>query len=516
MKCFIPAWYSDENWWQSHAKPIFFKKSKTEFDDLISLMGMHLKNEQPFVLVLLNYSPDLRTFLHRHDLFDAHYWSLFDEIQGFKHQTPQSVDYRQLNWPEETEFIYMPFYIRAITSEFQYSNIYFSQEGYLIWIESYENDVKRRRYIFDDRGFLSSVMIYDDKGQVDHQLYMTFDGDWVMKEDGATGKVEIHHKYQPLFNQITYAHMTDIIHEWFQWYIDRADTPIEAAIVASDIRHNHLVAAHIPCEQLCFSIFQGRKSAEPENEFASIKKGRYWLVDTIDNEGRLSHYQKQFQSDNQMMRITPFDVQVHANISSQLHEMKIGVWIDGIDPLLFECTMAQLKVEMQQHPQVRVELLSKTHDVIPSWINETMQHINRELSGNNSTPEMIRDIVGDEAIEYVVLKKVPFENQLVEAIATMRLIIDLSDEPDLFLQICSIGAGLPQINLNPTDYVQHGVNGYLLHHIDDLAIATDYFLNHLKNWNRAFAYSMKLAKHYASHQIVKQLAHWIVGDENGA
>ena len=136
--------------------------------------------------------------------------------------------------------------------------------------------------------------------------------------------------------------------------------------------------------------------------------------------------------------------------------MKIGVWIDGIDPLLFERTMAQLKVEMQQHPQVRVELLSKAYDVIPSWINETVQQINQELSENNTTPEMIRDIVGDEAIKYVVLKKVPFENQLVEAIATMRLIIDLSDEPDLFLQICSIGAGLPQINRNPTDYVQHG------------------------------------------------------------
>ncbi|KIR10375.1 accessory Sec system glycosyltransferase Asp1, partial [Staphylococcus gallinarum] len=94
MKYFIPAWYPEQHWWQNRAD-----QQATAFDDMISLMSMHHQNEQPFQLLVLNYTPNLRTFLHRYELFDAAYWSVFDEIQGFTHQTPQAVDYRQLDWP---------------------------------------------------------------------------------------------------------------------------------------------------------------------------------------------------------------------------------------------------------------------------------------------------------------------------------------------------------------------------------------------------------------------------------
>lgn len=37
-------------------------KKKTEFDDMISLMGMHLENELDYQLIVLNHAPNLRTF----------------------------------------------------------------------------------------------------------------------------------------------------------------------------------------------------------------------------------------------------------------------------------------------------------------------------------------------------------------------------------------------------------------------------------------------------------------------
>ena len=66
---------------------------------MISLMTMHSSNNVDYQLIVLNFSPYLRTFLH---------WSVFDEIQGVGHQTPQAIDYRDLSWPEGTEFI-LPF-----------------------------------------------------------------------------------------------------------------------------------------------------------------------------------------------------------------------------------------------------------------------------------------------------------------------------------------------------------------------------------------------------------------------
>ena len=131
---------------------------------MISLMTMHSSNNVDYQLIVLNFSPYLRTFLHRYDLYESHYWSVFDEIQGVGHQTPQAIDYRDLSWPEGTEFIFTPFQIQAITGDNTFSKIHFSQEGYLMWVEDYKYSTIQRRFVFDDRGFISAVRTYTPDG----------------------------------------------------------------------------------------------------------------------------------------------------------------------------------------------------------------------------------------------------------------------------------------------------------------------------------------------------------------
>lgn len=256
MKRFIPAWYSSHQWWESQAEPFYRKRSITEFDDLISLMAMHQKNDCDFEMMILNYSPHLRTFLHRHDLFESKYWSVFDEIQGFTHQTPQSVDYRQLNWPSGTEFVYTPYLIRAITAKNRYSNIYFSQEGYLIWIEDFENQTKCRRFVFDDRGCLSSVLYFDAQGTPQTLRYMTQDGDWILEENLVQGTVAVHEKYEIHFSKYTYSTMSEVIQEYLGYHRDRTMNDLDEIIIAADVRHNALITKTFKTQRLCFSLFQ--------------------------------------------------------------------------------------------------------------------------------------------------------------------------------------------------------------------------------------------------------------------
>ena len=73
-------------------------------------------------------------------------------------------------------------------------------------------------------------------------------------------------------------------------------------------------------------------------------------------------------------------------------------------------------------------------------------------------------------IEYV-----PFSEDFVRAISNLRLVVDLSNEPDLFLQICCIGAGVPQVNYRGTDYVKHEQNGLIIKDISQIVSALDYF-----------------------------------------
>ena len=168
MKQFIPAWYDSKNWWKSTVEPFYIKRKVTEFDDMISLISMHQKNSEAFNTLILNYQPMLRLFLHRHDIYETSYWSLFDDIQGARQITPHAIDYRDLAWPEDTEFIYTSFQVIARTEAHKYSKIQFSQEGYLVVIEEYVHEKLQKKYIFDDRGFISSIETFQSEDTVSY------------------------------------------------------------------------------------------------------------------------------------------------------------------------------------------------------------------------------------------------------------------------------------------------------------------------------------------------------------
>ena len=81
------------------------------------------------------------------------------------------------------------------------------------------------------------------------------------------------------------------------------------------------------------------------------------------------------------------------------------------------------------------------------------------------------------------IKNITDELSLIQELDDTRLIIDLSEQPNLYTQIAGISAGIPQINLVGSDYVTHLQNGYILDSISDLPTAADYYLEGLKNWN---------------------------------
>ncbi|MDT3991831.1 accessory Sec system glycosyltransferase Asp1, partial [Staphylococcus aureus] len=87
-------------------------------------------------------------------------------------------------------------------------------------------------------------------------------------------------------------------------------------------------------------------------------------------------------------------------------------------------------------------------------------------------------------------------------------------EPDLYLQISAISAGIPQINGQQTDYVSDYDNGRIINTVDELDDALNYYLFYLKNWNYAYAYSLKLIDAYASKNIINQLDELIEGEND--
>lgn len=515
MKHFIPAWYSDSSWWKDKAVPFYNKKLMTEFDDMISLMNMHVENNIEITFIVLNYIPDLRTFLHRHNLFEVSYTSLFDEIQGFHHSTPKAIDYRDLDWPEKTEFVFTPYLIKCITSTLSYSNIYFNQDGYIVWIEDFENDTKKRRYLFDDRGWLSAMRTFDDKGNELEQHYMTIDGDCILIENIRDGSISVNDKYKHRFNKEKYDNMSEFVEEQLSKYVRYQFNNGDIVIAASDIRHNKIISNQVRNENLCFTIFTGRNKNLSEKELEFIRKGKYWLVDSQVNEYALMNYRNHHALNNQMMMITPYDTQVLPNRSSQTYETYIGLWIDGLTDTDIHQVLQIMIQYLKNNEGYRLILLTREDLMnVSIWIKEEIIAINSKFNDFDSESDGVQLFIEEDHvdIELIKIKHVPYEIDLIETISILRVMIDLNIEPDLYLQICSISAGIPQINISKTDYVKNRVNGYIITSKEEILSALDYFLLHLKNWNYSFAYSIKLVDEYSSFNIVQKLNRLIEGD----
>ena len=78
-----------------------------------------------------------------------------------------------------------------------------------------------------------------------------------------------------------------------------------------------------------------------DEEYQSIVKNAHLIVDSVQLERDLISHQK-YQRENTMIRITPFETRQSPNISSQLMETFIGVWIDGMSDADLQQMMQRL------------------------------------------------------------------------------------------------------------------------------------------------------------------------------
>lgn len=502
MKFFVPAWYQDNNWWRDKNVPFYEKKNRSDFDDMISLMNMHRKNNQPFQLLQLAYHSGFQLFLHRNHLYESDYFSIFDDIQDFPQCTPRPLDYRNFNWSEGTEFIYTLYIIKAINGN-EVTNIYYNEDGYLVWMEKFVDNVKVQKYIFDSRGFLSSITIYDQSRE-QQQLYLDYTGDVILEEHLISGEVYVRKNFEK-FNSNYYASMDLLIQEQLTAHLQKY--PIDSVIVAYDERHNKLVESAIPHGNIAYSIFKERNS---ESQFNSIVPNTKFIVDTKMNEMNLT---SKFEKQN-ILRITPFDTEILTSISNQLYVDYIGVYIDGISDEETIELIQTLQPLLIKNGKYKLSLLTRTGSHNKSErLRQVVKNINDLFLEREDLDDLLEEAIKD--LEVIKFEYIPFEVDLMKLISKMRMVVDISREPDLYIQIASISSGIPQINRVENDYVQHEMNGLIINEISELSDAVLYYLLSLKHWNTSLNHSYKLIEKYSSMNIVKVIDHFLEGGTYG-
>ena len=230
MLYFIPAWYQ-ENEWCENEQYWYARRMHTEFDDTVKHIQLfHRSQAYPFMVMLLSFAPNYRHFLHRQSVFRAPYWSCFDAIQEVKRKKVVTFSVHNLNWPKHIEFIYSPFVLIAQLHGERYAQVEFGEDGNLIQVDLYQNGQVSRRNIYDDRGFVSSTIRFEN-GKPMHQDYLTDKGVWKIRHFFADGHVEINQKnpyylleyngesHRKAFARNSYDSMDQVIQEVLGAYV---------------------------------------------------------------------------------------------------------------------------------------------------------------------------------------------------------------------------------------------------------------------------------------------------------
>ncbi len=522
MLFFIPAWYQ-QNQWCENEQSWRVRRMHTEFDDTVKQIQLFHRNRAcPYRIMLLGFAPNFRHFLHRQGVYRAPYWSCFDAIQEVRRKKTAVLSFHNLKWPEGIEFVYTPFVVTAMLEKEKYAQIDFGEDGNPIRIDLYQKGQIRRCNLYDDRGFVSGTVIYEE-GRPFYQDYLTESGTWKMRHFLRDGHVEINGKcpeyllkYQDeaakkRFERLRYDSMEQVIAEVLNAYLNMTEAG-DIFCVAMHGRHTGLLKEILKEKKLILSFFEDRYPVSvASEELELIREADYLIADSRKNVDKIR--QDLGLPLENIMAIPPYDSRVDAGISQQFGVQKILASVDGLEDEIFAKLIGLLGRYLCRNENAQVHLFTRRaeYDRKQKILEQAQRELGRAGLEEGWAAREERGQIAENDLEPG--EQVPvrfFVEQCVDELSVskcmreQRILVDLRENPELYLQIAAISMGIPQIVRTRTEFVEHGRNGILLKDIKKLPGALHYYLNGFKNWNQAMVCSYELVREYTTGELLKK------------
>lgn len=519
---FIPAWYQ-QNKWCENEQNWHVRRMHSEFDDTVKQIQLfHRSKVDVFQIMLLSFAPNFRHFLHRQSVYRVPYWSCFDAIQEVRRKKAALLSYHNLNWPPHTEFVYTPFVIVAYVSGKKYAQIEFGEDGNPIQIDMYQNEQIQRRNIYDDRGFVSSTILYEDTKPF-YQDYLTEKGIWKIRhffEDGhvevnprcstyliAVGeKEEIYH-----FNRLEYGSLEAVIQEVLLTYLGLLDEN-DIFCVAMDKQHLNLLRTSLKDRNMILSFFENRYDSVNTMEAREMLESASYII--TDSKEKTRKIQEEIEIDYQRIKdITPFDTRADLGISQQLTVHKIMVPIDGLGDIRFAELITQLGEYLNKNEYAEICLFTRVADYNRKQIllEKTRQCLkNAGLEEGWALEKDTRGVFENDLeeeeevpIRFTVEQCVD-EFSVTRCMREQRVVVDMRDTTEVYLRVSAVSIGIPQLIYSESQFLEHGKNGYVVKDMKKLPEILDFYLDGLANWNEAMVYSYELGKKYTTAVLVDE------------
>ena len=85
-----------------------------------------------------------------------------------------------------------------------------------------------------------------------------------------------------------------------------------------------------------------------------------------------------------------------------------------------------------------------------------------------------------------------------KCINEQRVILDLRQIVDVYVDITAISKGVPRISLSEDQFFEHKKNGYLIHDISQIGESLNFYLDSFENWNEALVQCYKIGHKYTT------------------
>ena len=524
MYYFVPAWYGTDRIWQQTATPWYWMRESIEFDDTINQVRIFQEAGMDRILLLPHYSPQLRYFLHRQDLLETDVLSIFDDMQG----VPSDLDMRpvqlqDIEWPRETTFSYTPFLALAFKNGKHLASMEMGIDGNILSLTRYKEDKILYIEYLDDRGFVSS-RIYYHEGRPYFQEYLRFDGQWILREmlTEESQAVMVNEIFFNAFKKESYANMGEVVAEKMKERLANLVPGRDQLVLAAHPANLAFIQDTASSVKKVLSFYGDRQplSAEDFALYFDMIDAQLLITDSEKTKEAIVALSPSLA--RKTHRITSFDSRLRLGSSQERKESKIYYYVDA-QALPTRKQLKKILEVLAQHPLFEVvfafyngatervkELEQQLEELVSSEMALHTVQTPTQPAGLGENQIIDEQSVQDAPDYRFVVKNFSNENDIIQELEKTRLIVDLSEEPNLYTQIAGISAGIPQVNCVQTEYVDHLKNGYVLSKGDkELDKALTHFLLELKPWNEALIYSIEKIQEYTGQRLIEKWEGWM-------
>lgn len=512
-------------------------------DDFIGPIKSFMGSAIDYQVIVSDYMPELRYFLHRHDLLESQTYSLFDALQGSLDEEQKALSLSDLNFPETTFFSYTPFNLLAYEKEVLIGRVTMGEGSQILEVHYLSDGGLKTIECYDDRGFLSSRRHFEHQQHFSTE-YLDRKGEWVLRESAQDGSCVVNPRSQTTLRYEKYESLEAVKFELLQQYL-RKSSPEDAIILAMTDENASFVSQSPLLSQMTLSFFKTRAQHLLMNDEALRLLIKHAHSCILDNESQRERLDSLGLGQTKVHQVSPYDTRFELSRSQEIKDEILYLDARNNDEetsqallilLLQYLTEVYSKEENQRSFKVIVRVASGRQK---DWINTTVHqylktHYPEELIFAQAHPKSKEkskkeNSIDDELAELVYpqlplvyalqeafeIKMITEETELFEILSTTRLIIDWGEEADLFTQIAGISAGLPQINRQASTYVSHQANGWILNNLQELDVALRYYLEGLKHWQEARASAVQQIKKYSGLELRRRICEIVGEKENG-